>query len=84
MALADTPLLTRGQDVVAFPWAGDRILYTLALLLRRDGLEAVAADGLAILVPQADVEDVRLALARTVALPIDATELAGSVENKLV
>jgi hypothetical protein len=44
----------------------------------------VAADGLAILVPQADVEEVRLSLARTVALPIDATELAGSVENKLV
>jgi ATP-dependent Lhr-like helicase len=84
LALADAPLLTWGQDVVAFPWAGDRILNTLALLLRREGLEGVTADGVAVVAPQAGVEDVQRALGSVVASPIDAVEIAASVENKLV
>jgi ATP-dependent Lhr-like helicase len=84
LALADAPLLTSGQDVVAFPWAGDRILNTLAILLRREGLKGATADGVAVVAPQAGVEDVRRALSRAVASPTDAVEIAASVENKLV
>lgn len=84
LELADKPLLTRGRDVVGFPWAGDRILNTLALLLRREGLRGVTADGVAIVAPQAGVDEVRRALARTVACPTDPVEIAGSVENKMV
>jgi ATP-dependent Lhr-like helicase len=83
-ALADAPLLARGEDVVMFPWAGDRILNTLALLLRREGLEGVTADGAAVVAPGAGVEDVRRALTRSVNSVPEAAEIAASVENKLI
>jgi ATP-dependent Lhr-like helicase len=83
-ALDESPLLVWSQDVLLFPWIGDPAMDTLALFLRRAGLGHVARDGVCVLVPGGEAEEVAAALEEVVAAPLDALELAATVDNKLV
>lgn len=79
--LGSDPMLEWGDDTIWFPWAGDRVLHTLVLCLRAEGL-AANPDGISILVEDAKPEDVRVAL-RLIALdPLSGAELARTVKNK--
>lgn len=84
LALADTPIMSWGQDVVLFPWIGDRALDTLALMLRRQGLGEAARDGVALLIPRADAAEVGRALDDILGAPPSALDLVGEVRNKIV
>jgi ATP-dependent Lhr-like helicase len=81
LELAQQPILTWGEAVVAFPWVGDRALNTLALMLASRGLRA-ARDGVAVLVADAapgEVIDTLRALAQA---PPAASALTAQVQNK--
>jgi ATP-dependent Lhr-like helicase len=84
LALADTPIMSWGQDVVLFPWVGDRALDTLALMLRRHGLTKAARDGVALLIPGADAAEAGRALDGVLDGPPSALDLVGEVSNKIV
>lgn len=47
MNLAKQPLISWGDDIILFPWAGDRIMNTLHVLLTSYGLD-VSLDGVAL------------------------------------
>lgn len=82
LGLATTRLLEVGPDVVVFPWAGDRVMNTLAVALRSVELDA-SAEGIAIVVEEADADSVLEALdALTKAQLGTAETLAASVLNK--
>ena len=80
--LRDRRFLHHGRHTLLFPWAGDRIMNTLALQLRARGI-AVAMEGLAILARDTTPLDLH---AHVTALaeggPPDSRMLAASVENK--
>jgi ATP-dependent helicase Lhr and Lhr-like helicase len=84
LGLRELSLIARGQDVVLFPWYGDRALDTLALMLRHEQIDEVARDGVALLVPRATSADVVAALDRILAHPPSTAELASEVQNKQV
>jgi ATP-dependent Lhr-like helicase len=84
LGLRELSLIPRGQDIVLFPWYGDRALDTLALMLRHEQIGEVARDGVALLVPRATSADVVAALDRIIAHPPSAAELASEVQNKQV
>jgi ATP-dependent Lhr-like helicase len=84
LGLDGSAVLVRGSDVLLFPWAGDRIMHTLALLLRREGLAGATADGLALVVARADADNVRETLNQVVAAPGDPVALAETIGNVLV
>lgn len=84
LALGITPVVIWGQDVVLFPWVGDRALDTLALMLRRQGLDEAARDGAALLISRAGAEKTHAALDALLAAPPTALDLVGEVRNKIV
>ena len=78
--LRDRPFLHHGRHTLLFPWAGDRIMNTLALQLRA---QRVAVEGLAILARDTTPLDLHAHLtALAEAGPPDTGMLAASVENK--
>ena len=80
--LRDRPFLHHGRHTLLFPWAGDRIMNTLALQLRARRV-AVAIEGLAILARDTTPLDLHAHLtALAEAEPPDTGTLAASVENK--
>lgn len=82
--LAERALVTQGEDVLLFPWRGDRAMHTLALLLSRQGLRAYH-QGLSILVAGATAGEVRSRLgAIAAAKPPVGPELAAAVANRQV
>lgn len=84
MGLADTPVLPWGQDVVLFPWIGDRALDTLALMLRREDLGEAVRDGAALMVPRTSAAEVDAALDALLVAPPTGLDLVGEVRNKIV
>ena len=81
-ALRGRPFLHHGRYTLLFPWAGDRIMNTMALQLRARQL-AVAIEGMALLVRDTtpvELQEHIQALAD--AGPPDTGMLATSVENK--
>ena len=81
-ALRGRPFLHHGRHTLLFPWAGDRIMNTMALQLRARQL-AVAIEGMALLVRDTtpvELQEHIQALAD--AGPPDTGMLATSVENK--
>ena len=80
--LRDRPFVHHGRHTLLFPWAGDRIMNTLALQLRARQV-AVAIEGLALLARDTTPLDLHAHLtALAAAGPPDARMLAASVENK--
>ena len=80
--LADHMMLRFGPGTVLFPWAGSRVMQTLAAQLSAAGLEA-SDDGLVITVPANDPGQVREQLeAMAAAGPADPVALAALVANK--
>ena len=80
--LRDRPFLHHGRHTLLFPWAGDRIMNTLALQLRTRRV-AVAIEGSAILAHDTTPLDLHAHLtALAEAGPPDTGMLAASVENK--
>ena len=82
VALRGRPFLHHGRYTLLFPWAGDRIMNTMALQLRARQL-AVAIEGMALLVRDTtpvELQEHIQALAD--AGPPDTGMLATSVENK--
>ncbi|MBI2354797.1 MAG: DEAD/DEAH box helicase [Deltaproteobacteria bacterium] len=80
--LAKTRMLTQGSTTYLFCWMGDRVMDTLAAMLRSKGMKAVN-EGIAIVVTNASLEEVQKCL-RTLQKEgqPDAFELARSVLNK--
>jgi ATP-dependent helicase Lhr and Lhr-like helicase len=80
--LAELRILQTGQDTVLFPWAGSRVMVTLAAQLSAAGVEA-SNDGLVITVTKAAAGQVRDQLRALVdAGPADPVALAARVANK--
>ena len=80
--LAEQRILQSGQDTVLFPWAGSRVMVTLAAQLSAAGVEA-SNDGLIITVAKAAADKVRDHLRALVgAGPADPVVLAARVVNK--
>ena len=80
--LRDRPFLHHERHTLLFPWAGDRIMNTLALQLRARQV-AVAIEGLALLARDTTPLDLHTHLtALAEAGPPDTGTLAASVENK--
>ena len=81
-ALRGRPFLHHGRHTLLFPWAGDRIMNTLALQLRARRL-AVAIEGMALLVRDTTPVELQYHIqALADAGPPDTGTLATSVENK--
>jgi ATP-dependent Lhr-like helicase len=77
-------LLRWGNDTLLFPWAGDRVLGTIAIALTSRGLE-VSQDGVALTVAKSTPEEVRGQLeALLTAEPPTSHALAMGVQNKRV
>ena len=54
--LDQSPLYAAGRNTLIFPWRGDRIMNTLAIVLKRDGIDAQSHD-IAIECPDATPAD---------------------------
>lgn len=80
--IASEPMLEWGDDTVWFPWLGDRVLHTLVLCLRAEGL-AANPEGIAIMVEDAKPGDVRAALHLVAKDPLSGMQLARTVQNKV-
>lgn len=80
--LANTKMLPQGSTTYLFCWMGDRVMDTLAAMLRSKGMKA-ANEGIAIVVKNASPDEVRNCsrVLLKEGLP-DAYELARSVANK--
>ena len=80
--LAKTRILPQGSTTYLFCWMGDRVMDTLAAMLRSKGMKAVN-EGIAIVVTSASPDDVQKCLCALLkeGQP-DAYELARSVVNK--
>ena len=74
------PILTWGDDVVLFPWIGDRTQDSMTLMLRYAGLRA-ATDGHAILLEGCSRDAAKEAIAELVAWPPDPEDIVGEVAN---
>lgn len=80
--LAETALLRWGEDTLLFPWRGDRVLNTLGVWLRSEGLK-VEQEGLSLALLGFSAEETQKVLARLAgASPPDPLSLAQVVRNK--
>lgn len=80
--LANTRMLTQGRTAYLFCWMGDRVMDTLAAMLRARGMKA-ANEGIAIVVNNSSPDEIQRCLRalQKEGVP-DAHELARSVVNK--
>lgn len=84
LGLAERSILPDGKDTLLFPWAGDRVMGTLAVEMTARGLDA-SAEGVALRLAGSSVDRVREALRALVARgPADAKALASTVRNKVI
>lgn len=82
LGLDRAALIPWGRDTLILPWAGDRAVHTIVLLLLRRGV-AATAEGIAIVVEGLIPADVAAHLRDLAAAgPVDAFRLAASVENR--
>lgn len=82
--LAHKSLVEYGDDVLLFPWAGDRAMNTITMQLRARGLEVVD-EGIAIAVTDSGVDELEAHIREIVAAgPADPRALASVVQNKNV
>ena len=81
LGLGHRAVLAQGDSVYLFPWAGDRVLGTLALLLDGEGLR-VSAAGFVLEVDRASADDVLARLRSLASRPLpEARELADQARN---
>lgn len=84
MRLTDTPIVAWGQDTLVFPFRGDRIMNTLAVLLAGHDLD-VGHDALALTVHGTTAHGLwRLLADLAVQPPPDPVDLVASVQNATV
>ncbi len=82
LRLHEHPFVRDGRDAIVFPWAGDRIMHTLALQLRARGL-AVAHEAMSLVARDTSPHELHAHMrAIAGAGPADALTLAAAVENK--
>jgi len=80
--LADRRLIENGSGTLLFAWRGDRILDTLVVWLHSEGIQT-SREGLALLFPNADPDQLRDDLARLgEEPPPDPLDLAATVGNR--
>lgn len=80
--LVESPIMQAGRDTLLFIWKGDRIVNTVALLLKTKGL-AVSIEGLVIIVSKCHPKDLLKHLKDIIsAKDSNAIELAATVANK--
>jgi ATP-dependent Lhr-like helicase len=83
MKLDQRRIIQDGNDVLVFPWHGDRVVNTITLQMRSDGLQ-VASEGIALRVLKASGAEVSEYFkglpTRTLKTPL---ELAAFVKNKI-
>jgi ATP-dependent Lhr-like helicase len=81
-ALDTHAIVSWGNDTLLFPWRGDKIMNTLAMILTREGLE-VCHDGVALTVRGTDPAGLWELIRRLAdELPPDALALAAAVPDK--
>lgn len=79
---ADRAILDWGNDTVLFPWRGDRIMNTLAIILANHGCE-VGHDGVALTLRHTTPADLHaLLVSLALQAPPDPTSLAATVPVK--
>ncbi len=74
-------ILSWGADVLLFPWKGDRIMYTLYLLLLHRKLR-VKNEGLSLTVMDSTENDVREELKTITKMKIDPISLVVDISDK--
>jgi ATP-dependent Lhr-like helicase len=84
LGLAECAVLASSTGGVLFPWRGDGVLDTIALLLRREGFHGAARDGVSVIVPLGAPGDILGSLRNIAESPPTAIELAREVANKRV
>lgn len=78
-----SPIVPWGRDTIIFPWRGDRVMNTLAVLLASQGLE-VAQDGVAIACRNTTPRRLLMVVTELAASPMpDAVDLAREVKIKV-
>jgi ATP-dependent Lhr-like helicase len=83
-SLDTQPALVSGSETLIFPWRGDRIHATIAVILTRSGLTADAT-GVAITITDAGIEKVVECIDRVLSdEPPSAIDLAVAVKNKII
>lgn len=81
LGLHDHRILSWGPDVLLFPWKGDRIIYTLSLLLRHRKLR-VDNNGLSLTVKDFTENGVREELKAITKMTIDPISLVLNISDK--
>lgn len=77
-----TPIVHWGRDTIIFPWRGDRVMNTLAVLLAKEGLD-VGQDGVALTCRNTTPDRLLTVVSRLAASPMpDAIALARDVKIK--
>lgn len=80
--LAESPIFQTRKDSLLFIWKGDRVVNTVAILLKSRGLK-VTRDGLAITVSDCQPVDLLHHLKGVLSdSPVDTIELASTIANK--
>ncbi len=80
--LAEKRILSHGNTTYLFCWRGDRVMDTLATLLKTKK-KMILNEGIALSISSTSKEEVRSILQEFVkAVPPDASELAGTIANK--
>ncbi|WP_437975179.1 DEAD/DEAH box helicase [Sorangium sp. So ce295] len=84
LGLRERRVIAWGRDAVLFPWAGDRVMNTTAVMMAKRGFE-VAGLGVALLISRATPERILATLSDIVDEgPGDSVALARTVRNKAV
>ncbi len=80
--LDERAVIDDGPESYVFPWAGDRVLYTIAAAMTAEGLD-VSVAGLALAVVGADAGEITGLFNDLARRMPDPVELAASVANKI-
>ncbi|WP_434043920.1 MULTISPECIES: DEAD/DEAH box helicase [Sorangium] len=84
LGLRERQVIAWGADAILFPWAGDRIMNTMTVMMTKRGFE-VAGLGVALLVSRTTPERVSATLSEIFNEgPCDSASLAKTVTNKAV
>lgn len=78
-----TPIVHWGRDTIVFPWRGDRVMNTLAVLLAREGID-VSQEGVALACRNTTPRRLLTVVTELAASPMpDAVDLAREVKIKV-
>jgi ATP-dependent helicase Lhr and Lhr-like helicase len=82
LVLSQNHIIQYGNEVIIFPWKGDKIMNTLQVIFSSAGLK-VYKDGISLTFSGTDIETINGIIKKILSNPTpDPIELAASIENK--